>query len=1533
MERGDASGNWRKPPAMAAAGLLLGVLGWLLIGMLVPVLAQNGGHAPKPIAPAVPPTVTLGADTPGPTIVSPTPLPLGGRGPGPAIPPPVVLDTNAPLPTDPNTETPTVPPPTITGNPVRGDRVPAPVITGLAPTPPPALPPTVILSADERTGNGLGPRTSLGATGDPHAFSRAGLPERNWIDQTQAQADVKSAGCLECHHGVEPMHKSPYVVLGCTDCHGGDPTKGKKDTIVEGVIPGHVRPTYPEFWRTAANPANSSTLLNHENPDWIRFVNPGDLRVAEQACGLCHPNSLRHVANSMMTTGQMLWGAALYNNGSYWKKNYVFAQAYGLDGAPLKITNPTPVTAAMTQQRGILPFLLPLPRFNLSMPGNTLRIFEKGGVNPPELANPESTARNGAPERATSARGEGTLLRTDPVFLGLQKTRLNDPLLPFLGSNDHPGDYRSSGCTGCHTVYANDRSPTNSGWYSKYGHQGLSFSADPTINKRERGHPVSHQFTRSIPSSQCMSCHMHQGNLFVNPYLGYTWWDQESDGELMYPKAQHDPTDAELLASVRKNPEAAAARGLWGKEEFLEKVAELNPKLKNTQFADYHSHGWVFRAVFKKDRKGNLLDLDDQHIAADDPKKWQKAVHLNDIHLQKGMQCVDCHFLRDAHGDGTLYAEPRAATSIECIDCHGTVDKRPTLVTSGNGGSVDLADGGTPFGPRFVWEDVTEPATTQVNGQPVQQYATRRALYQNSSMEAGKRWEVPQTVDTVNPASPRYNAKSAYAKTLHRDGTAWGDVPADPDVRRVRLAHSNEKITCQVCHSSWATSCFGCHLPMKANQKVPLNKFEGTTDRNYTTYNPQVVRDDVFMLGIDGTVKKNRMAVLRSSSAVVVGSQNVNREWVYSQQQTVSAEGYSGQAFNPHFPHTTSGAGTTKGCTDCHLSKGGDNNAWMAQLLGFGTGTVNFFGRYAWVGAGKEGIRAAVWTEQDEPQAAIGSHLHKLAYPKNYADHAAGGSVLRSIYEHHATDCRDLTQRGEFLYTANGRGGFRVYDIANIDNKAFSERFNTSPVSPLGENMHVQTRGVATSLALPSTLALDPLRQHLPENEETPIPSYYGFIYGTDTVEGLVEIGVGTLVDGNPANNFLHKDLTFNPDGLLNGATYVAAAGSRLYITSPQGLSVVSVADPLHPTLKSQAGGGFLRNPRAVAVQFQYAFVTDEDGLKIFNLADPDRPAPVAGATLPLADANRLYVARTYAYVANGREGLAIIDVERPEHPKLVQMYNADGQLNDVRAVQVGSVSASMFALVADGRNGLRVVQLISPENVPEHMGFSPKPNPVLIATAPLKGGEAIAVGRGLDRDRVVDETGAQTVVFGRRGSRPFTLAEMSSFLRHSGDGADGDDAKGAVRAGPFYRVEDAVLRKDGVTGAPSLLTRSGETLRATQPFQDPTATPGPSPAPGTAPIDRIFPVVPPVPRNEFMQPADVERLLKTNDPYRQLDRPASPSTLSPTAPPLHDSPAPAAQAPSDNFFALPGTAERLLRARTPAGATPASTPLPTSPP
>jgi hypothetical protein len=564
----------------------------------------------------------------------------------------------------------------------------------------------------------------------------------------------------------------------------------------------------------------------------------------------------------------------------------------------------------------------------------------------------------------------------------------------------------------------------------------------------------------------------------------------------------------------------------------------------------------------------------------------------------------------------------------------------------------------------------------------------------------------------------------------------------------------------------------------------------------------------------------------------VVSSQNQNREWVYSQAQTISAEGYSGQAFNPHFPHTTSSVGTTKNCTDCHLSKNNDNNAWMTQLLGFGTGTVNFFGRYAWVGEGHEGLHAVIWTEADEPQAAIGSHLHKIAYPDNYRKHLEAGSILKEAHEHSGHDIQDLVLRGEYLYTANGPGGFEIFDVANIDQKGFSERIVSAPVSPLGQRTRVNTK-FATSVALPSTLALDPARERLPENEEQPIDMFYAFVYVSDREEGLVGSNVATLVDGNPDNNFLKRDVTFNPDGILTGASFVTAAGHRLYLTTPRGLFVIDCTDPMNPRLAGQFMGNFLRNPRCVGIQFRYAFVTDDDGLKVLNITDPDRPVPVSGGVVRLRNPGRLYVARTYAYVANGAEGLAIVDVENPERPRLDQMFNAGGLLNDTRAVQIGSVSASQFALVADGRNGLRVVQLISPDTVPGAQGFSPRPNPRLIATYPTHG-EALAVSRGLERDRVVDETGGQTVVFGRRGSRPFHLNEMERFYLHS---EFGDSKDGAARRGSLYRVEDVISRDE------KLMTKSGVFLSPlVTPVPAATATPGapddiePAPLPDASP-------------------------------------------------------------------------------------------------
>jgi hypothetical protein len=505
---------------------------------------------------------------------------------------------------------------------------------------------------------------------------------------------------------------------------------------------------------------------------------------------------------------------------------------------------------------------------------------------------------------------------------------------------------------------------------------------------------------------------------------------------------------------------------------------------------------------------------------------------------------------------------------------------------------------------------------------------------------------------------------------------------------------------------------------------------------------------------------------------VVVSSQNANRDWLYYMQQTVSAEGFSGFGFSPYYPHTVR-ATETKTCTDCHVSRDGDNNAWMAQLLMQGTNLVNFMGRYVYVAEGSKGFDAVPVAEHDDPPAVFGSDLHKLVYSDNYAKLLKHNRELEEA-DHHAGNVLDAQVRGEYLYAALGKGGFRVYDIANIDNKNFSEKMVTAPVSPFGQRFYVKMKN-ATAVGSPSTLAVDPLRTRIPANEEQPIALMYGFLYVTDLEEGLVVIGdpnlkgkspgVLTLLDGNPANNFLKRAAAFNPDGILNGARRISIAGHYAYILCRRGLVVVNIENPLTPKVESEVS---LVEPQGLAVQFRYAFVVDREGLKVLDVTSLAQPRLIPGATLAFEDARNIYVARTYAYVSGGKQGLVIVDVERPEHPRVDQVFNGGGELNDTRDVKLGMTNASAFAYVADGRNGLRIVQLFAPNDTPNYLGFSPRPAPKLIATYRTKG-PALAVSKGIDRDRAVDEDGNQLAVFNRRGSRPFNRQEMERLYLRNG--------------------------------------------------------------------------------------------------------------------------------------------------------------------
>src|SRR4029078_11780884 len=293
-------------------------------------------------------------------------------------------------------------------------------------------------------------------------------------------------------------------------------------------------------------------------------------------------------------------------------------------------------------------------------------------------------------------------------------------------------------------------------------------------------------------------------------------------------------------------------------------------------------------------------------------------------------------------------------------------------------------------------------------------------------------------------------------------------------------------------------------------------------------------------------------------------------------------------------------------------------------------------GRYVYVAA-DDALEVVVATEPTEPQAVFGSTLHKIAYPSNYEQFTRGGSELKTFYEHVGNPrVLQVQLRGEYAYVAAGEGGLRVYDVAQIDQKGFSERITTAPVSRFGQKFWVKTK-YATAVAAPTTLAVDPARWRVKSdcsmvdpssasklsrdqlvNQEQPIHPLYAYLYVVDKYEGLILVNAATLLDGDPLNNYLKRAVTFNPGGVLNDANNITIAGNYAYITTANALAIISLNDPLNPRLVNRIG---LRSPKSIAIQFRYAFVVDDEGLKVIDVTIPEQARLVEGAFVPLGHA------------------------------------------------------------------------------------------------------------------------------------------------------------------------------------------------------------------------------------------------------------------------------------------------------------------------
>ncbi len=265
-----------------------------------------------------------------------------------------------------------------------------------------------------------------------------------------------------------------------------------------------------------------------------------------------------------------------------------------------------------------------------------------------------------------------------------------------------------------------------------------------------------------------------------------------------------------------------------------------------------------------------------------------------DIHAERGVECIDCHTQAGVMGDGNIYGHMDQATKIECRTCHGL----PTV-----GGSLVDSDGKALNNVELAEEGVvvlTSKVTAQTH-------------------------IVPQLRHFLDPESIQYNSKAAAAMNDHHLKEEGG-------------------LECFACHASWTPNCFGCHFT-RDEQMTGINLITGEEQiGKASTNNKMFVSLKHFSMGLNAQGK---------ISPYIVGCQPI-AEVTDPDGRTIldfvmpeTVNGLSGLALNPVHAHTIRSRGEVRTCAECHRSP---------PSLGLGSGNYSVARDYAYVAA-SDGVR------------------------------------------------------------------------------------------------------------------------------------------------------------------------------------------------------------------------------------------------------------------------------------------------------------------------------------------------------------------------------------------------------------------------------------------------------------------------------------------------------------------------------------------------------------------------------------------------
>ena len=275
-----------------------------------------------------------------------------------------------------------------------------------------------------------------------------GAPER-WDEQGDA--------CLSCHIGIEPIHATQPGPTECVVCHGGDPTSLTKEAAhvspptTWADIRGDGLPAAPEGYIKDFSPNQLDQLPS----EYVRFINPGDIRVAATTCGPCHEGVTERVKRSIMTTNAGHYMPTLFLGG-YQGPDAVYGSTH--------ITDPECDPDAF--------------------PGSVCELVP---LEPPPQSAYDSAFADKDWEAIEQIAYEHYLAKSCDTCHAAG-----------YGDNNAPFKYRSTGCTSCHMV--NDKF-------------GFYLGGDPTLPAATPGYSAEHRITSQIPTEQCATCHFQGGRI------------------------------------------------------------------------------------------------------------------------------------------------------------------------------------------------------------------------------------------------------------------------------------------------------------------------------------------------------------------------------------------------------------------------------------------------------------------------------------------------------------------------------------------------------------------------------------------------------------------------------------------------------------------------------------------------------------------------------------------------------------------------------------------------------------------------------------------------------------------------------------------------------------------------------------------------------------------------------------------------------------------------------------------------------------